>query len=328
MKLRLLALFIVAVLQSCMSGTGETVANEKIDSKLRNIIKAKNDSLLHAMSYSDLKIYKALGSDDFVKHLQAKTRNVVWLYRKGYLDNQYTIFDEYYNNKSKPLTQVKIPSEEKGYTFSYVNAEKETYVSLLTTSLYQNDYLLVVIYGLTDKGWKINDIEVSMFGHYKKTAKQYYDIAKQYEEKGFILDAFQNADLALISINESESGVKFDDEKRIQLFHAKLAHKINKKYKFPLPLDDIKTGPEIIGIEYALTKEGMFPVINYKTLIPLDDIIKLEDEYKLVKEKVKGIYTGLDFNKRAVGYRACSTVPDENGGTYVKTHEFLDKKDK
>ncbi|MNK06463.1 hypothetical protein D3C87_243620 [compost metagenome] len=95
MKIRLLLLFTVLTLQSCMSGSGETLANEKIDSKLRDIIKSKNDSLLHAMSYSDLKIYKALGSDEFVKHLQAKIRNIVWLYRKGYLDNQYTIFDEY-----------------------------------------------------------------------------------------------------------------------------------------------------------------------------------------------------------------------------------------
>lgn len=328
MKIRLLLLFAVLTLQSCMSGSGETVANEKIDSKLRNIIKAKNDSLLHAMSYSDLKIYKALGSDDFVKHLQAKTRNVVWLYRKGYLDNQYTIFDEYYSNNSKRLTQVKIPSEEKGYTFSYVNDEKETYVSLLTTSLYQNDYLLVVIYGLTDKGWKINDIEVSMFGHYKKNAKQYYDIAKQYEEKGFLIDAFQNADLSLISIREAESMLKFDDEKSIELYRTKLAYNINKKYKFPLPLEDIKTRPEILGIEYVLTKEGMFPVINYKTLLPLNDIVKLEDEYKLLKEKAKGIYTDLNFNKKAIEYRACSTLPDEKGGTYIKTHEFIDKKEK
>ncbi|MNK06464.1 hypothetical protein D3C87_243630 [compost metagenome] len=188
--------------------------------------------------------------------------------------------------------------------------------------------MLVVIYGLTDKGWKINDIEVSMFGHYKKTAKQYYDIAKQYEEKGFLLDAFQNADLAMVSIKEAESMLKFDDEKNIGLYRTKLQHKLNTKYKFPLLIEDIKTRPEIIGIEYVLTKEGMFPVLNYKTLLPLNDIVGLEYEYKLVKEKAKGIYTDLDFNKRAIIYRACNSLPDEKEGTQTKFHEFIDKKEK
>lgn len=309
-----------------MSGSNDTIANDKIDSKLRTTIKSKNDSLLNAMSNSDLKAYKALASEKFIKHLQAKTRNFVWLYRVGYLDNKYTIFDEFYNNSSKPLVQIKIASEKNGYSFSFVNEDKETYVSVLKTSLYQNDYLLIVTYGRTDKGWRITDIEASMFGHYGKTAKEYYEMAQQREKDGKLIDAVLYADLAVASIKESETMVKFDDEENMEPYQSKLRSKLNEKYKFPRKLDGIDTQPEIMNIEYKLTKEGMFPMIVYKTTIPVKDEEKLKTEYEQVKTKAKSIFIEMDFNKQIVFYKAYNVLPNKIENTQDPFHEFEDRK--
>jgi hypothetical protein len=328
MKTRLLLLLSFFALQGCMFGSGDLTANNEIDVKLRETIKTKNDSLLKAMATSDLKIYKALGSENFVKYLQANIRNVVWPYRNGYLDSKYTIFDEYYSEQSVSSTEVKIPSEEHGYTLSYVNEEEKTYVSLLKTSLYQNDYLLMVIYGLTDKGWKINELEITMFGHYGKTAKDFYELAKKKEEEKFLIDAFGYADLAMVSIEEGEERLKFDDQKRMGLYRDKLKKELSEKYKFPKPIEDIRTQPEILGIETVTTKEGIYPVISYASGIPLKDSLALEDEYNVLKGKVKDIYPDLDFNKKYIYYKACNKLNDQNGNSYMESHDFIDKKDK
>lgn len=322
MKIRIVLLFAILTLQSCMSGSNDTVANDKIDSKLREIIKSKNDSLMDAMSNSDLKAYKALASEKFVKHIQSKTSNFVWLYRKGYLDNKYAIFDEYYNVSSKPLTQIKIESEKNGYNFSYVNEQNETYVSLLKASLYQNDYLLIVTYSLTDTGWRITDIEATMFGHYGKNAKEYYEMAKKSEKDGFQIDAFLYADMAVISMQESESMLKFNDEKEMKSFNIDLLNKINKKYQFPHIIEDIDSKPEILKIQNHLTKEGMYPLISYKTTIPLRDIEKLKNEYEQIKTKIRTIYTDMDFNRPVVLYSLYNTNDPK------VFHAFEDRKEK
>ena len=322
MKIRIVLLFAILTLQSCMSGSNDTLANDKIDSKLRETIKSKNDSLLDAMSNSDLRAYKALASEKFVKHIQSRTSNFVWLYRKGYLDNKYTIFDEYYNASSKPLVKIKIESEKNGYNFSYVNEQKETYVSLLKASLYQNDYLLIVTYSLTDKGWRITDLEATMFGHYGKNAKEYYEMAKKSEKNGFLIDAYLYTDMGILSIQESETMLNFNDEKDMRSFHNQLFNTINKKYQFPHTIEDIDTKPEILIIQNHMTKSEMFPLISYKTTIPLKDVEKLEKEYEQIKTKIRKIYTDLDFNRPVVLYIATN---DPNQKVF---HAFEDRKEK
>jgi len=326
MKIRILLLVsFIALLQSCNSETIK--ANKNISEKLRETIKSKNDSLLVAMQTSNLKIYKTLGTEKFIKHLQAETRNVVWLYREGYLNNEYTIYDEYEIKLPKAFKYIEIPSEEKKYTFKYLSEEKETYVSLLKTSLYQNDYLLAVVYNLTDKGWKINDIEVSMFGHLNKTAKEYYDMAKKADEKGMLIDAFQYANVAVVSIDQAESMLKFDEEKSIKLYRDKLNGKLENKYKFPAPIEDIRSQPEVTAVEYALTKEGLFPQITYRTTIPLKDSTRVVDEFNFVKVRVKDMYPDMDFNRKIL-YNVENVTSSRRGSDYKDTMQLIDDKKK
>ena len=320
MRIRvLLLLSFVALLQSCNSET--VTANKEISEKLRQTIKAKNDSLLVAMQTSNLKTYKALGTEKFIKHLQAETRNVVWLYREGYLNNDYTIYDEYEVKLPKAFKYVEIPSDQKKYTFKYLAEEKETYVSLLTTSLYSNDYLLVVVYNKTDKGWKINDIEVSMFGHLKKTAKDYYDMAKKAEENNKIIDAYNYSLLAVKSLDESESMLKFDEDKSIKLYENKLLSKVEDKYKLPKVMEDIKTRPQITGIMYVFTKEELLPLITYRTTIPISDSVRIKDEFELLKARITDAFPDMDFrDKKKIMYNVESVTA--NGGKTT----FIDEK--
>lgn len=317
MRIRvLLLLSFVALLQSCNSET--VTANKDIGEKLRQTIKAKNDSLLVAMQTSNLKTYKALGTEKFIKHLQAETRNVVWLYREGYLNNDYTIYDEYEVELPKAFKYVEIPSDQKKYTFKYLAEEKETYVSLLTTSLYSNDYLLVVVYNKTDKGWKINDIEVSMFGHLKKTAKDYYDMAKKAEENNKIIDAFNYSLLAVKSLDESESMLTFDEDKSIKLYKNKLLSKVESKYKLPKAIEDIKTRPVVTGIMYVFTKEELLPLITYRTTIPISDSERIKDEFELLKARITDDFPDMDFKgKKKIMYNVESVTPNGGNTTFV-----------
>lgn len=327
MKIRLLLLLcFAAVLQSCNSET--ITSNKDISEQLRSTIKSKNDSLLVAMQTSSIKVYKALGTEKFIKHLQAKTRNVVWLYREGYLNNSYTVYDEYDVKLSKPFKYVDIPSEEKKYSFKYMAEEKETYVSLLKATLYSNDYLLVVVYNKTDKGWKINDIDVTMFGHLNKTPKDYYDLAKESEKKGKIIDAFNYADIAVTSIDKAQSMLTFDEEKSMKLYKDKLLSKLEDKYKFPAPVEDIKTLPEVENIQFAFTKEEMLPLITYRTMIPLSDSTRVIDEFNFVKVRIKDMYPDMDFNKNRILYNIENVHVGRDGKSVTDMMELEDVKRK
>jgi len=327
MKVKVLVLLsFLALLQSCNSESIKS--NEDISEKLRATIKSKNDSLLVAMQTSSIKTYKALGTEKFIKHLQAETRNVVWLYREGYLNNNYTIYDEYEVTLPKAFKYVDIPSDEKKYTFKYLAEEKETYVSLLKTTLYSNDYLLVVVYNKTDKGWKINDIDVTMFGHLNKTPKDYYDLAKESEEKGKLLDAYNYAEIAVTSIEKAESMLTFDEEKSMKLYKEKLLSKVDNKYKFPAPIEDIKTLPEVQNIQFAFTKEEMLPLITYRTMIPFSDSTRVIDEFNFVKVRIKDMYPDMDFNKNRILYNVENVHVDRDGRSVTDTKELEDVKRK
>ncbi|AXG75042.1 hypothetical protein DVK85_12710 [Flavobacterium arcticum] len=300
-----------------MYDSTETLANEKIDKNLKETIKAKNDSLLSALSNSDMKTFKTLGSPDFVKHLQGRIENAVWAFRKGYLKTDYEVYDEYYNKHGKAPNNSKIESEKRQYTFSFTNNAKETYISLLKTS-YNNlgDYLITIIYEKIDGKWKLDYIHLDPLGQFGNNAQDYFDIAQQKEKEGFVIDAFFNVDIAGSCLTPAEKMLKYNNEERILFYQKTWQEQIKSEYKFPQPLRNISSVPMVAELRPINNREGMFPLFSYETKVPVEDTIILEMEFEEVKREIKRIYTGLDFDKKYIYYRAF------NPGNYNNYHEF------
>lgn len=319
----LLALILLIItLQSCSSPV--TQANTTIDPKLRITIKAKNDSLVVAMTNSNLKIFKALGSDDFVDHLQANTRNVVWAFREHYVKDSYSVYDEYLIKDPSVGDKIEIPSAAHGYTYTCVNEDEETYVSLLKLPFIHQDYLLSILYGHKKGGqWKINEMAITPVGRYGNTPFDFYELAKKNELKGLLFDAYFNAGTAVEWAKDVEGRIVYNNQKEMKLYKMTLERKLNDKYKFPKTLNQIATHPSITSIEVITVVEGMFPVVVYDTNVPFSNTATLEAEYESIREIVPKLYPDCNFNRDHVLFRATQVVPDPHGGTYKKTQDFM-----
>ena len=318
--LTLALIAVMALLQSCTKI--ETVANKDIDTALKNTIKAKNDSLIKALITSNLPIFKALGSDNFVKNLQANTRNVSSFYRKHFFTKEYTVFDEYHITDSKTGSKNDILSASHGYTFTFVNDEKESYLSLLKVSNYQFDFVIAVTYGRSGNGWKIYELDNFFIGNCGKTVYDLYNLAKQNEGKGFLLDAFVYAGAANDCLNGEDVKFKWTNEKSIKLYLKTIENKVAQKYSFPIALNRINSKPLITGIEARVIASGVVPAITYQTSFSLKDTLNLKKENEAIKKEIRSIFKDLDSHTTIV-YRA-QPVSGSPDGSY----DLIDKKEK
>lgn len=282
----------------------ETTTNGDIDSGLKAVIKAKNDSLLNALITSDSDALENLGSENFVKFMHAKINKVVWPFRKGYFTTNYKVFDEYHTIHDNPKGYSTIENDDHEYTFSYENNTKETYVSLLRCTHMADDYLITVIYGKEGNNWKIEDIEAGVLGINGKTPKELYAEAKEYKDKGFLLDAFFSIDNANDFLEPAGTCLKYNEEKRINFYSDQWLKEVQSAYKLPYILENIKTQPGVLEITVIKNAKGIYPLFKYGTQISVSDTLSLQDEFAEVKKEIKKTFNQVDYNKDFVYYRA------------------------
>lgn len=309
MKTKLLLLLVCIALQSCMYDATETIANNDIEKSLRETIYAKNDSLLNALSNSDMKAFQKLGSPEFLKHLQGNIGNVVWGFRKGFLDTKFEVYNEYYNVHGTVPNNSQIVSEEDKFTFMFKNNSKETYVCFLKV-VYNgiDDYLVTTIYELLGEQWKLTSVSMGTFGIYGKNAEDYFALAQKKKEEGYLIDAFNYINVAADCLEPSGTKLEYDNEERI-LFYAKAwQQELTQKYKLPNALTAIRTEPQVIVIDPIKNAEGLYPVFKYVTKIPVSDTITLKEEFELIKKEVREQYPDLDFTSKYIYYNAYNDI--------------------
>ncbi|WP_116787982.1 hypothetical protein [Flavobacterium psychrotrophum] len=326
MKKIIILLFLTIITVTSCSNDEKIILSEKIASEVQQVIKLKNDSLIQAMMRSDLKIYKALGTDDFKKNIQSRTRNVSWAFRKQYTDGSYNIYDQYYIINGTKTKRSEIISADKGYTFKWTNVSKETYISMLKLPFVLQDYLLILQYVNDGSGkWLIHRMDITPVGRYGLTPFDFLEEAKKLEKKNFLLDAYFYTDTAIEWSKDIEGDIAYNIANEAQDYKKELAKILNKKYPFPIEVKEMKSRPLITDLTIKTAAEGMFPMIIYKT--NLSDSISMVKEYEELRLIAPKIYPDMDFSKKYAVYVMTKNVPDGHGGAELKSHEFRYKKD-
>lgn len=321
-KTLLLLLVMAATLQSCYQKP-ETIANNDIDPKLRETIKAKNDSLFEALSDSNSKVLEKLGSEKFNKFLVAKLNGVIWPFRKGYLTTDHEVYEEFYNKHTTVPDNSTIISAANGYTLTFQNEAKETYVSLLTSSYMGiDDYLITVIYCKRGNDWKIEEITAGLLSVYGKNAAQSYALAKEYYEKGYEWDAYQQLNIARQLLEPAQKLIKYPEEEEIMRDYESMDNKINSTYTMPQPIESINTKPIIQQLAVVKNAEGIFPLISYTTQIRLSDSVSLNNELKNIKAEVKEKFKWINFKQKYIYYRAYNV---SGNGLLEDSYTFTEK---
>ncbi|KGO87625.1 hypothetical protein Q765_05700 [Flavobacterium rivuli WB 3.3-2 = DSM 21788] len=314
MKKILLLFLALIILQSCNSGN--TTANKSIDAKLRKTISNKNDSLIAAMATSNLQIYYALESPEYKKHRQTSTIKPSDLFKKGIFKPKYSVYDEFFVTNTERYVKTEVTSKEHDYTFTFSNDKPQSYISVLKVSGHQFDSLLVITYGLTDEGWKIYAVDIFGFGNWGKSVNDYYRLAKQDDEKGYLVNAYTLARNASDLIDrDTDKKLKWNNTNEIIEYAKDLEAAIDDKYTFPIALQKIRTKPTLLRIEPRAILNHIVPTVNYYTTTSITDTVQLKREKEAIKRELKSIFKkDINFNAPIV-YRAYND-PDGTGNSY------------
>jgi hypothetical protein len=306
----------------------EVTPQAQIDKKLRNTIKQKNDSLIQALQTSNIKIYKALGTDDFNKHLQARAFSVAMMFRRWYLDGTYEVYDEHLVKNGKGISELKFSNEALGYEYLSVNKGIETYVSMLEMPTPKQDYLLICCYSNNgDNKWKLNKLEITPIGRNGLTPPEMYQNAVKSEKKGKVLDAYYMSRMVLDwlkGMEDMKTSIKFGHKEDAEKIRKEMAEKLNHKYKFPMVVKELPGKPVISDISIKLTTEGIFPLVIYDTKLGNDEAA-MELEYEQLREIAPKLFPDMDFSKQYAVYHVTFHRSGDYGDT-VNDLEYFHKR--
>jgi hypothetical protein len=317
-----LLILITIILQSCSTGIGRTWENNHIDPTVKKQVKVLNDKLFKAIISDNMVDIKGLMSDSLLATNLTDFGKMVSSISSFTKVDSYNVLSEYYSiNSSNAGSTNTIP--DSLYILKYPTSNKETYISLLTTNLPKNDILITVIYGKYKDVWKINHIQFGFYAMRKKTAIDFYKLAKASYDKSYLIDAIDYISLARNCLYPAGAMFQYKADKDINAFYDKLLKEAYAKYTLPLTLENIKTKPKIIQIQPFETDEGFFPMVSYLSDINLQDTVALKTENDMVKKEVNKLFTGINQDKKYVYYGVFNEMP--NPGRTVDHHEFKDE---
>nr|WP_322625595.1 hypothetical protein [uncultured Flavobacterium sp.] len=291
-------------LTSC-APKSEIIPLAQIDKTLQTTIKQKNDSLIEGLKTSNIKIYRALGTEDFNEHLQARAFNVAMMFRRWYVDGSYKVYDAHLVKNSKDMGELKFSNENLGYNYLSVNKGGETYVSMLKMLTPEQDYLLICCYSNTGNNqWKLNKLEMTPIGRYGLTPLEMYRSAVASEKKGKVLDAYYMSRMVLDwakSLEQMKTAISFTQKEDAEKLKEEMKEQLNDKYKFPIVMKGLSDKPVITDISIKLTDKGVFPCVIYESTLG-DDEMAMEREYAQLREVAPELFPDMDFDKQYVVY--------------------------
>lgn len=323
----LLLILTVLTLQSCNLGTSGTWKNDNIDKDKKEQIKVLNDKLLKAIISNNVPGIKALMSDKLLENGASDLDKLINQVSTSFKSDSYRILDEYNVHNSTTGIGNTLPSGISGdndYVVNYQAMNKEMYVSLLLPTGLDNELLITAIYGNYDDQWKLNILHFGQYSLFKKTAPDYYKLAKESYDKSYLIDAVNYIGLSKQCLKPGNDFFKYQKEKDINEFYDKIMKEVNSKFTFPLTLDNVETKPKVFRIFPEMINEGFFPMVYYLSDINLEDTTKLKIENEKVKKEVGRLFTGIDKDKEFVFYWAFNEIPD--GKKLVEHYGFIDKR--
>jgi hypothetical protein len=311
------------VFQGCHLQTYIVAKNEKIDNGIKQEVHALDDKLFKAWKTNDAASLKKMMSsaltgsnniDQFIDKIDSVPKS-----------ENYKILDEYYVENSTtgiPGTILSGTSSKNEYFIHYMAATKETYVALLTTNIPNSEMLITAIYGKYGNDWKLNSLQFGTYTVLNKTPIDLFNLAKQYYDKSYLIDAADYASLSNILLKPAGNLLQYKSEDEIRSFYKKVMQEVKNKYQFPLTISNIDSKPEIFSI-YPETEHGFFPVIKYLSAINLKDTVALKNENEKIKKEIGQIFPGIAENKEYVFYQACNKMP--HGKKPTPGYNFVDR---
>jgi hypothetical protein len=304
-KAALFALLLLA-LQSCQVIPG-TWKNGRIDAGKRDKFHEMNKEALAYLKADDPKGMKMLLS----KELNANNNDREIGHISNRLnDNAYDLLDEYYVvHKYKDTDTVAAKGGDvKRYGLLYPYATTEMYFAYFIPKKTANKYMISLVYGKFDYGWKIIKMDVAPYTINGKTAPELYALAVDQLNKKKVQAAYNNITLAITCL---KPGIywQYPDEGDALKFYSRARLLVKDAYQYPLVLRQIATGPMILNVYTKDVDDGTYPLIYYMTHFDLKDTAEVKKENLQIRNIVHKIMPGLEENNKYISYAAFNKQP-------------------
>lgn len=319
-----LTFFTLLIFQSCNFSNSKFKKDQSINAATRQEIKTLNDKLFEGVTKDSLAIVQSLMSPGLLEKFGSDSNKIINLISSRDIEN-YSILDEYYIQASAPKIMITLPSGNAGdndYIFSFESPNKDSYVSLLLLNNFGNQFLLAVVYGKYQSGWKINILKFGAYSFFGKNAPDYFRLAQANYKKGYLIDAVNNMSLSDVLLYPAGAYWQYVEGNEFKKFGDSILQEANAKYKLPLTLENIKSKPKIFKVYQEVIKEGFFPMVSYLTNINLKDTAALRLENNSVRKEVDSIFTGINKDKKYIFYWAFNKIPVDT--TTEKRFGFID----
>lgn len=320
MRKYLTTLIILSIFfSSCHFGTSGTWINGNIAPEVKKEIEPLNRALYESIQKKDTTSLKQLISPELMARSGKLIDSITNIVGPTLSGSSYEVIDEYYtkNTATKvPNTLISSIAQNDGYIINYIALNEEMYVSVLKSTKLTNNVLLITVYGKYGNDWKINIIQIGQYQLAGKTAPDYYRSALNLYHSGDMVDA---ADMIITASQIATPGgpyFKYKNEAEMKDLYSKVVKEANTIYKFPITVTQITTKPLIFGVNPQFIgdkgREGVYPVINYKSNIVLSDTAALRAENNSLQKNIASIFTGIEKNNNHILYQAFNELPGKN----------------
>lgn len=306
------------ILFSCGPRQGQILRNEQIPAEIHKDISKLNDKLFRAVSKGDTSAVFALMHDSLLRDAPRQTAGALVRNASGSFESKtYKTLAAYYL-KGQPKVQVRIPDSTGGhrYEIDYNPHAAETFIAMLIPEEDNQQMLLTAMYGYYNNEWKLNGLYFGTLSLYGSMAPDFYRQARSAYDMGYLADAVNYADLAMLSLNPAGEHLHYKEEREIKRFTEEVHDVANASYQFPRELHNINTRPQIFRISPEATGEGFLTLVSYITRIPLNDTTALKTELAQIYREAPLIYKGLHNQKKYVLYQAYNELPAGNKPVY------------
>ncbi|OOQ56500.1 hypothetical protein [Mucilaginibacter pedocola] len=284
--------------------------NNDISSGTREDMQKMNNKAIDFIKKGDTKSLTNLLSKEMIEDnaTDARVRNM----GHAMVVDSFARLDEYYV-KNKYIERDTIRSGLKdvnAYSLFYPAVAREMYFTMWVPAQKDvpNKQMVTLVFAKYNYGWKICFMDMKPYGYNGKTGQQLYLDAKKQYAAGQLFDAVNNANLAVACFRPTDAWV-YDNEKEAYSFLDKVSGEANKKYKYPIAIDDVPGGVRLVSFSNKLTRQGNFPQLTYITKINIKNTAAIEKENLLIRKAIAKLMPGIDKNNRFIYYLAYNEEP-------------------
>jgi hypothetical protein len=244
--------------------------------------------------------------------------------RYGLFEYPFFAQDIYYQKGLLKNSNVDVLFEDdefNSFSLKYISQSKETAVTTALLGDGDIKYYLIMIFGKYNTTWKADYVRLGLYMVEGKDALDWIRTAEDWIEKQDYIMARYSMRMSNMLFKPAPEIWYFADQPAILKNMQKIEKRIDRNFSYYGQIEEIETKPNIDDFYPILIEKNIYPAIKYKTKLPLNDSILIENECTRLDTLFANYYKNMMHDSIFV-------IITENHSGWEDSYRFLVKKRK